>query len=109
MEEEGLAATRGVAGREARLAGTVRLTAPETFGGHFLASWLGDFHRRYPEIALELVADNRTLSLNRREADVALRLVRSVQPLLVTRKLAEVATTLYASEGYSARTAFAAR
>jgi len=100
MEEEGLAAVREVAGHEVRLAGTVRLTSPETFGSRFLASRLAGFQRRYPDIHLELVADNRALSLSRREADVALRLARPVQPLLVTRQLAEVASALYASESY---------
>lgn len=102
MEEEALAAARDVAGGEARLAGSVRLTAPETFGSRFLTARLADFHRRYPDIALELVADNRAFSLSRREADVALRLARPVQPLLVTRQVAEVGTTLYASKGYLA-------
>jgi DNA-binding transcriptional LysR family regulator len=102
MEEEGLAATREVAGHEARLAGTVRLTAPETFGSRFLASRLMAFHKRYPDIDLELVADNRALSLTRREADVALRLARPAQPLLVTRQLAEVTSALYASKAYLA-------
>ncbi|MCY1080195.1 LysR family transcriptional regulator [Archangium lansingense] len=100
MEEEALAAARDVAGGEARLAGTVRLTAPEAFGSRFLTSRLAGFHQRYPDITLELVADNRTFSLSRREADVALRLARPVQPLLVTRQVAEVGTTLYASKGY---------
>jgi DNA-binding transcriptional LysR family regulator len=102
MEEEALAAARDVAGGEARLAGTVRLTAPETLGSRFLTARLADFHRRYPDITLELVADNRTFSLSRREADVALRLARPAQPLLVTRQVAEVGTTLYASKGYLA-------
>ena len=102
MEEEALAAARDVAGGEARLAGTVRLTAPEAFGSRFLTARLADFHRRYPDITLELVADNRAFSLSRREADVALRLARPVQPLLVTRQVAEVGTTLYASKDYLA-------
>jgi DNA-binding transcriptional LysR family regulator len=102
MEEEALAAARDVAGGEARLAGTVRLTSPEAFGSRFLTTRLADFHRRYPDITLELVADNRALSLSRREADVALRLSRPTQPLLVTRQVAEVGVTLYASEGYLA-------
>lgn len=102
IEEEVFAVEREAGGREARLSGTVRLTAPENLGSFFVAPLLARFRTQYPEIALELVADNRTLSLSKREADVALRLSRPTQPLLVTRKLAEVGTALYASEGYLA-------
>ncbi|PTL82818.1 LysR family transcriptional regulator [Vitiosangium sp. GDMCC 1.1324] len=100
MEDEAIAAARDVAGGESRLVGTVRLTAPETFGSRFLTARLADFHQRYPDITLELVADNRAFSLSRREADVALRLDRPTQPLLVTRQVAEVGTTLYAAKAY---------
>lgn len=100
IEEEVYAVEREAGGREARLSGTVRLTVPENLGSFFITPPLASFRSRYPDISLELVADNRTLSLSKREADVALRLSRPTQPLLITRRLAEVGTALYASEKY---------
>jgi DNA-binding transcriptional LysR family regulator len=100
MEDAALGAEREVAGREARLSGTLRLTAPEALGGFFLPPLLARFQQRYPDIDLELVADNRPLSISRREADLALRLVRPTQPSLVVRRVAEVGTALFASRAY---------
>jgi DNA-binding transcriptional LysR family regulator len=102
MEAEALAAEREVGGDEERLAGVVRLTAPQLFGAAFVVPLLAGFRRAQPDVVVELVADNTTLSLSRREADLALRLHRPTQPLLVTRRLADVATTLYGSETYLA-------
>src|SRR5262249_43547056 len=102
VEEEILAAQREVQGRGGGLRGAVRLTAPEAFSGAFLPPLLAGVQRRSPEITLELVADNRSLSLSRREADLALRLSRPREPHLSTRRVAEVGTALYASAAYLA-------
>jgi DNA-binding transcriptional LysR family regulator len=101
MEMHGI--DRDLAGRESRLSGSVRLTAPDAFSSRVLTPLLADFCRRHPEITIELVADNRTLSLSKREADLALRLARPKQPLLFTRQVTEVGSALYAARSYLAR------
>lgn len=53
-----------------------------------------------PAIVVELIVDNRVLSLSRREADVALRPMRPNEGDLWGRKLADVAWTFYASRSY---------
>ncbi len=103
MESEAHAAIREVSGKESSPAGTVRLTAPDALGARFLTPILATFRRKHPEIDLELIADNRTLSLTKREADMAVRCVtRLKEPSLVARRLPALASGLYASPAYLA-------
>src|SRR5687767_4528770 len=87
IERELLSALRDVEGEDQRLAGLVRLTATEMLSTRFIAPNLHRFHRRFPEIRLELICTNRDLDLGRREADIALRLTRPLQDDVVVKKL----------------------
>lgn len=103
MEAEALAIERAITGQDARLEGSVRITAVETLAIEVLIPILSAFRDRYPGIALELVTDTRSLSLTKREADVALRLARLTQNDLAVRKVADLAYGLYASASYLER------
>jgi DNA-binding transcriptional LysR family regulator len=103
MEDEALSAERSLLGREGRIAGEVRVTAPQALGSSFVVPLLATLRAEQPELVVELVADNANLSLTKREADLALRLGRPQQPLLVIRRLGEVANGLYAARSYLAR------
>lgn len=103
IEDEALSAERAVLGREARVAGEVRMTTPQAFGSLLIAPLLARLHARQPEVVVELLADNANLSLTRREADLAMRLGRPSQPLLVIRRLGDVANGIYASRAYLRR------
>jgi DNA-binding transcriptional LysR family regulator len=103
IESEALAVERRLMGSEALVAGSVRVTAPQSFGFTFLVPLLARLRREQPEIMVELVADNFPLSLSRREADMALRLGRPREQPLVMRKLAVVSDGLYAARAYLAR------
>jgi DNA-binding transcriptional LysR family regulator len=103
IEDEALSAERELLGQEARIAGVVRLTTPEAFGNLFLPPLLARLHAEQPDILVEVVAENATLSLTKREADLAMRTGRPRQPLLVMRRLAPLANGLYASRDYLAR------
>ena len=103
IEDETLSAERELQGREARIAGVVRLTTPEAFGNLFLAPLLYRLREEQPDILVEVVAENATLSLTRREADLAMRTGRPRQPLLVMRRLAPLNNGLYAARAYLAR------
>ncbi|HXU83915.1 MAG TPA: LysR family transcriptional regulator [Polyangia bacterium] len=103
IEDEALSAERSLLGREGRIAGLVRMTAPQAFGNQFVVPLLARLHAEQPEIVVELVADNANLSLTKREADLALRLGRPQQPLLLIRRLGEVGNGLYAARSYLSR------
>jgi DNA-binding transcriptional LysR family regulator len=100
MEAEAIALDRELTGRDERLSGSLRLTSSETLAFSILPAVLAEFRTAHPGIRVELLIDNRTLSLSRREADVALRPVRPREGDLFGRKLAEVAWTVYGSSAY---------
>lgn len=99
VETETDALGRELTGRDARLTGSLRVTSSETLALSVLTAELARFREAHPGIVVELVVDNRVLSLSRREADVALRVTRPREPDLFGRKLADVAWTIYAAPG----------
>ena len=100
MEDEAHAIQREIGGREARIAGTVRITGPDPFSAKVLIPLLARLHDRYPDIDIELVADNRTLSLTKREADIAVRIGLRAEPQLIVRKIASMSFGVYGSSSY---------
>ena len=104
IEEEVQAIAREISGEEARLTGKVRLTAPHTLGARIVAPLLVELCGRWPEIDLELITDDRFLSLSKREADMAVRVGRPVgDPALVARKLSDLGNGIYAARSYVER------
>lgn len=104
MEEEAFAIDRESAGEEERLAGSVRITAPDGFAAKVIASLLAKLTRANPLMEIELLADNRLFSLAKREADLAIRVgPRPRESGVVTRKLTEYASGLYVSKDYVKR------
>ncbi len=95
MEQEALAIGRDLAGRDHRLSGRLRVTCSETLAYRLLTGHVAAFRRAHLGITVELMIDNRVLSLSRREADIALRPVRPKEPELWGRKLADVAWAIY--------------
>jgi DNA-binding transcriptional LysR family regulator len=91
---------RQMAGRNAELAGTIRLTTTDTLLHGLLAPVLARFRQRHPGIQLDVVVNNSFLHLTRREADVAVRPARQVPDLLVGRRVGAMRTAVYAARGY---------
>jgi len=94
---------RRVLGSDLRPSGFVRITATETLSSQFLIRSLGSFHRRYPDIRLEMFGGYIALDVTRGEADIAVRAQPPVGNHLVSRRLGTVVTGLYASPDYIAR------
>jgi len=76
VEREMHALGNRIAGADAAVAGTVRLTAVPILVNHLLVPALPDLYAAHPLLRLELIAEPRNLSLTKREADIALRLAR---------------------------------
>jgi DNA-binding transcriptional LysR family regulator len=91
---------RTAAARDAGLEGTVRVTAPESFGVAWLAPRLATLGASHPRLRIELVPSGAVLDLVRREADVAIRTVRTRHTSLVARRFLTVRHALYASATY---------
>ncbi|WP_336802066.1 LysR family transcriptional regulator [Kaistia sp. MMO-174] len=105
MEAEALAIERTIGGEDIRLEGLVRITTVEAFGSEMIAPALAQLQERFPGIAVELITDNRALSLARREADIAIRLATFEQHRAVVQRVADMAFGLYASTRYLAERA----
>lgn len=95
VETEAAALSRQITGTDQRLSGALRVTSSETLAFSVLTEQIARFRSAHPGIVVELVVDNRILSLSRREADIALRVTRPKEPELFGRKLADIGWTVY--------------
>lgn len=91
------------AGREERLAGTVRITASVVMSTFHLPAILTRIREAEPEIELELVPSDTSSNLLYREADIAIRMYRPTQLDLVTRNIGDLPLAAYAATSYLAR------
>jgi DNA-binding transcriptional LysR family regulator len=98
MEEETVTADRIITGGDLRLTGTIRVTAPELFASCFLARHLSEFRAAHPSLEVEIIADDRRVSLAERDADLAVRVTRPSEPTLFGRMIATMCWGLYAGE-----------
>jgi DNA-binding transcriptional LysR family regulator len=103
MEEGAHQLQRGVAGREAGVSGTVRITASQPVACYVLPPVLAQMRLALPEVQVELVSSNEVSNLLRREADIALRMVQPDQSTLVARRIAKVTLGAYAHRDYLRR------
>lgn len=69
---------------------TVRVTSLDFLNAQILAPSMGGFHKHHPNIALELSATDRNVSLAYGEADIALRLSRPREGRLMARRIADL-------------------
>ncbi|SEE09230.1 LysR family transcriptional regulator [Pseudomonas migulae] len=83
--------------------GTLRLTAPLTFGTEKLAPALSEFARLCPRVKLDVVLTNRRPDLLENGFDVAFRLGNMEQTNLIARPLEDYTLTMCASPSYLAR------
>jgi DNA-binding transcriptional LysR family regulator len=104
MEDAALSLERMIAGGDQRLAGIVRVTSVEAFAAHVLVDGFTALHASQPGLVVEVMTDNRSLSLARREADIAVRLGRFEAHETVVRKIGEMAFGVYAAPDYLDRT-----
>ena len=83
--------------------GTIRVSAPVGFGGHFLASAAFDFLAAYPKTKVELHLTDETLNLVGSRIDLAFRTGILPDSTLIARKLGSTHRILCASPDYLAR------
>jgi DNA-binding transcriptional LysR family regulator len=100
MEEEMNALTREVLGKDARLQGKIRMTAPEGLSTTLLPGILAEFRRDNPGISIDLVMSGSNLDLTRREADLALRVTQNPPETSLGRRICDFGNGLYASRAY---------
>lgn len=83
--------------------GTLRITAPPTFGSECLAPALAEFTRRHPEVNVDVVLSNQVLDFIENGFDAAIRLGTLQTSSLIARPLADYTLTICASPEYLQR------
>lgn len=92
---------RGAQEAHERIAGTVRVTLPDTLAG-YLVRQLPLLRAEHPDLLVNVLADVRAYDLLAGEADIALRVAAQSHADLVERRFGPVAWSVYASSGYLA-------
>jgi DNA-binding transcriptional LysR family regulator len=82
--------------------GTLRITAPLTFGTECLAPALAEFSQRHPQVKLDVVLTNQRLDLLDHGFDIAVRLGLA-DSKLIARPLMDYTLTACAAPAYLAR------
>jgi DNA-binding transcriptional LysR family regulator len=88
------------AGQQARLDGTVRITASVATSAMHLPAIIARIRKLEPQIAIELVPSDDTSNLLFREADIAVRMYRPTQLDLVTQHIGEIPLGVFAAKSY---------
>jgi len=89
-------------GLSAELKGSLRIQAPSGFGQKYLVPLIVDFHRRHPDLIVEVVLGDHLADLVEEGVDVAFRLGTLASAGLVARKIGSVSRILVASRDYVA-------
>jgi DNA-binding transcriptional LysR family regulator len=103
MEAAAWQMERLVKGKEARISGTIRISASPPIACYVLPEILTAMRQTLPGIQVELVASAAVSNLLRREADIAVRMVQPVQASLRAKRLGAVEIGAYAHSSYLAR------
>ena len=94
---EAIAATRD---SSAAPSGLLRLTTGAAFGRRYLLPRLPAFHKRYPEVRLDISMNDQKVDLIRDGFDVAFRGGTIADSSLITRRICALATVCVASPAY---------
>ena len=84
-------------------AGTLRVTAPTSFGGCVIAPLTATFLQRYPEVRIELDLTNRMVDLVEEGVDLAIRIGENRNEDLVAKYLCPYNMVICAAPDYLAR------
>jgi DNA-binding transcriptional LysR family regulator len=96
------AAQEVVAEAVTQVAGSIRMSAPLSFGTQYLAPALADFAREHPRVELDVSLDDRTVDLVGGGYDLAVRIGNLKDSALIVRRIAPVRAAVLASPDYLA-------
>jgi DNA-binding transcriptional LysR family regulator len=88
---------------ETRLRGTLRITAPTTFGELYVVSAAAEFSRLHPEVTIDLRLNDRFVDIVAEGFDLGVRIGHLSDSSLVARKLGSTEIWVVGSEGFLAR------
>jgi len=100
IEIDVLGLTREIQGKDLRLQGTIRVTAPAGISLTLLGPHLAQFCKTHPDIHIDLIATSHTLELSRREVDLAIRVTKKPPDTSIGRRICNFKTSIYATRPY---------
>jgi DNA-binding transcriptional LysR family regulator len=83
--------------------GRLRINAPVSFGLPHLAPAVTDFLKRYPDVSVELLVNDRLVDLLEGEFDVGVRIGRLRDSSLIARRIGPIRLAVCAAPDYLAR------
>ncbi|MDP6571960.1 MAG: LysR family transcriptional regulator [Rhodospirillales bacterium] len=89
--------------------GTLRVSAPMSFGTLHLAPAVPDFMARYPDLRVDIALNDRLVDLVDEGFDLAIRIARLPDSTLIARRLAPRRVVVCAAPGYWRRAGVPAR
>lgn len=96
-------AERAIQGQGGELSGTIRISAPTTYGHYRLPQLLRPFMDRHPKVMIELSISNRNVDLVEEGYDMAIRLGELADSGLAAKRLGDADVCLVASPDYLRR------
>jgi DNA-binding transcriptional LysR family regulator len=96
-------AERKVTGEQIQPAGTLRISAPTTYGHHRLLPMLPAFRAKYPLIRLEVNISNRNIGFHDENYDLAIRFRAQPDSTMIARLLEDAPLVVVASPAYLKR------
>ena len=100
IEDEILELRRELQGKDLRLQGKIRLTAPEGVSHYLLMQHLASFYQAQPDISIELLPSSVVFEMGRGEVDLAIRMTDSPPDNCIARKICDFKMGLYVTDDY---------
>ncbi|CAJ0901969.1 HTH-type transcriptional regulator DmlR [Ralstonia sp. LMG 32965] len=82
--------------------GLLRIACAQSLAQQTLSAAVTAYLRRYPQTAVDLVVDNRTINLVEERIDLAVRITNDLDPNLITRPLGTCESVVVAAPSYLA-------
>jgi DNA-binding transcriptional LysR family regulator len=95
--------SNAVTGEQVQPSGTLRISAPTTYGHHRLLPLLPLFRAKYPLIKLEVHISNRNVDFHEENFDLAIRFRSPPDSTMIARYLEDAALVVVASPAYLER------
>jgi len=87
----------------ARPRGTLRINSAHAFGRRYVAPALAEYLKRYPEVTVDLILNDRLVDIVEEGFDLAVRIGRLEESTLIARRLASTQLVVCGSPAYLRR------
>ncbi|MFT5592554.1 MAG: DNA-binding transcriptional LysR family regulator [Oceanicoccus sp.] len=91
---------RHIVGKDFKLNGVVKITAPNNIAYRYLPRYISDFNKVYPDIRIELLVSNQEFNMSNRQADIAVRATLSPPEHLIGKQVRVLNWSVFGSKKY---------